>query len=491
MTVKLCICFLAVTSFAVSPTKPQQYKPDWGSLKTHPNPTWFDDAKFGIYFHWGPYSVPEFGNEWYSRNMYRPDNRAYAHELKIHGPLQSFGYKDLIPLFRAERFDPDKWADLFVRAGARYAGPVAEHADGFSMWSSTVNPWNAAKMGPHRDVVGEMAIAIRKRNLKFISTFHHQWLWAWYPTFDKTLDTGNPKYSQLYGPPVSKAAWDYTNQNELIPDDAFCRTWEAKVKEVIDQYHPDLLYFDSRLGNIAEQYRKDFLAYYYNHSAAAKREVVVTYKDNGLEKGTAILDLERGRMADLTKFKWMTDDAMGWNSWSYVEGESYKSPNRLIDELVDIVSKNGNLLLDVGPRADGSIPEEVSERLLDIGKWLEMNGQAIYGTRPWTTFGEGPTKVQGGTFGEKNIKDFTSQDIRFTRKSQVLYAILMDWPNGPVIIKSLAKGAIMPFGKQIRSVELLGSKANVHWSQTAAGLSVQMPREKPGDYAFVLKISGS
>ena len=482
-------CVPILTLLSVLPLSAQKYKPEWTSLKAHPNPQWFNDAKFGIYFHWGPYTVPEFGNEWYSRNMYRPDHPDHAHELLIHGPLQSFGYKDLIPLFTGEHFDPDELADLIVRAGARYAGPVSEHADGFSMWNSAVNPWNAVRMGPHRDVVGEMAAAIRKRHLRFIATFHHQWLWAWYPTFNAKLDTGNPKYAQLYGPPVSEAAWNYQSQSGLIPDDAFCQRWEAKVKEVIDQYHPDLLYFDSRLGNIAGKYRKDFLAYYYNRSAAANRDVVVTYKDHDLERGTAILDLERGRMSALTSFKWMTDDAIGWKSWSYVEGENYKSPNRLVDELVDIVSKNGNLLLDIGPKADGSIPGEVKTCLLAIGQWLKVNGEGIYGTRPWTTLGEGPTQVQGGTFGEKNIKDFTSHDIRFTRKNNTLYAIVLAWPDGPVVIKSLATGAAMPFRTKIGHIQLLGSAAPVHWSQTAQGLSVRMPRQKPGDYAFVLKLS--
>ena len=467
-----------------------RYQPTWESLKTHPNPQWFDDAKFGIYFHWGPYSVPAFGTEWYSRNMYRPAGREHEHHLATFGTLDKFGYKDFIPMFKAEHFDADEWVDLFVRAGVKFAGPVAEHADGFSMWNSKVNKWNAAQMGPRRDIVGEMEKAVRKRGLKFIATLHHQWLWAWYPTFDPNVDASNPQYAGLYGPPVSKQAWDYTAKDELIPNAEFCRQWEAKVREVIDGYRPDLLWFDSRLENIGEEYRKDFLAYYYNSAQKWGRDVVVTYKNKGLEPGAGIVDLERGRMSKGVPYKWLNDDAISWKSWSYIEDDSFKSPLRLVQELVDIVSKNGNLLLDIGPKADGTIPQAVRDRLLEVGKWLAINGEAIYGTRPWTTFGEGPTEVPEGHFSESKIKDFTADDIRFTRKGDMLYAIVMGWPAGLVTIHSLADGTPLPFAR-IGRIELLGSKGTLKWSRDGAGLKVQMPAEKPCDYAFALKITGS
>ena len=467
-----------------------RYKPTWESLKTHPNPQWFADAKFGIYFHWGPYSVPAFGDEWYSRNMYRPGTPEHQHHLATYGPLDRFGYKDFIPMFRAEHFNPDEWVDLFVRSGAKFAGPVTEHADGFAMWDSKLTKWNAAQMGPKRDVVGEMEKAVRKRGLKFSSTFHHQWLWAWYPTFDKHVDAGTGEWAGLYGPPVSKAAWDYTAENELIQNAEFCRRWNAKIKEVIDRYHPDLLWFDTRLENIAAEYRLDFLAHYFNDADRSHREVVVTYKNKGLETGTGILDLERGRMSRAMPFEWLNDDALSWKSWSYIENDSLKSPLRLVQELVDIVSKNGNLLLDIGPKADGTIPQAVRDRLLELGKWLALNGEAIYGTRPWQTFGEGPTEVAEGHFSEAKIKDFTAQDIRFTRKGAVLYAIVMGWPQGPAVIHSLAAGKTLPFAA-IRKIELLGSKDALKWSRDANGLTVHMPAAKPCDYAVVLKITGA
>jgi alpha-L-fucosidase len=467
-----------------------RYQATWESLRTHPNPQWFDDAKFGIYFHWGPYSVPAFDTEWYARNMYRPGHRDHQHHLAAYGPLDRFGYKDFIPLFTAENFRPDEWADLFVRAGAKFAGPVAEHADGFSMWDSRTNRFNAVRMGPKRDVVGEIGKAVRRRGLKFIATLHHQWLWAWYPTFDPGVDASNPEFADLYGPRVSREAWDYQAKDQLIPDPEFCRRWEAKVREVIDQYQPDLLWFDSRLGNIPGSYRKDFLAYYYNRAGEWGHEVAVTYKNQDLEPGAGILDLERGRMARLMSFKWLTDDALSWKSWSYIEDDSLKPPKRVIDELVDIVSKNGNLLLDIGPKADGTIPEPVKERLLAIGGWLRLNGEAIYGTRPWETFGEGPTQVVGDSFGEAKIQDFTARDIRFTTRGATLYAIVMGWPEGPLAIASLATGRKLPCG-DVGRVEMLGAPGKLEFSRGASGLTVRMPAARPGDYAYVLKITGA
>ena len=466
---------------------PDKYQATWESLKTHQDPKWFDDAKFGIYFHWGVYSVPAFRNEWYSRNMYRTGSRENEHHLAKWGSLDKFGYKDFIPMFKAENFDPDDWAQLFAASGAKFAGPVAEHADGFAMWDSKLTEWNAAKMGPKRDVVGEMGKAIRKKGLKFITTFHHQWLWAWYPTFNKNVDAGDPKYSGLYGPVVSDAAWNFKEEMNYSP--AFCSHWEAKIREVIDKYNPDLIWFDSRMREIAEENRLGFLSYYYNKAVDWKRDVAVTYKGHDLEPGTGILDLERGRMANITPYKWVNDDAINWDSWSYVENANYKSADRLVDELVDIVSKNGNLLLDIDPKPDGTIPEPTRERLLQIGKWLKLNGEAIYGTRPWEIFGEGPTKVPEGGFGESKIKDFTAADIRFTRNGNTLYAILLDWPGESAKIESLKEGQALWFGR-IRSVEMLGIKQFLKWKQDATGLTVQIPDKKPCEYAFVLKISG-
>jgi len=470
----------------------QAYAPTWDSLGKHPDPAWFSDAKFGIYCHWGIYSVPAFDNEWYSRNMYIPGQGANTYHKLVYGPPSKFGYKDFLPMFCAEKFNPEEWAELFRKAGAKFAGPVTEHADGFSMWDSRVNEWNAARLGPCRNVVSEMARALRNEGMKFLATFHHQWLWGWYPTEDRTLDTGNPQYAGLYGPPAPGSPFNYDHgmPQAPLPPQPFQDQWEAKLKEVIDKYQPDLIYFDSRLNIIDEDRRKDLLAHYYNCAEQWGKEVGLTYKDQDLPTGVAIPDFERGRLADLAPFKWLTDDAIDWNSWSHVQNPNYKSADRIVDQLVDTVSKNGNLLLDVTPTAEGVIPEAVRERLLAIGKWMTVNGEAIYGTRPWKLYGEGPTHVQGGAFGEEKSPDFTARDIRFTSRWKTLYAIALDWPQnvGELVIKSLnTNGASLAKG-QIASVSLLGSDAKLSWEHGAEGLKIGLPTQKPGDFAFAFKI---
>jgi len=465
------------------------YEPSWNSLGKHKDPAWFGDAKFGIYFHWGPYSVPAFDTEWYSRNMYIEGTRANQYHRLVYGPPSSFGYKDFIPLFRAEKFDAEEWADLFRKAGAKFAGPVTEHADGFSMWDSKLSRWNAAQMGPQRDVVGEMAKAIRNQHLKFITTFHHQWLWGWYPTLDKTLDTSDPKYAGLYGPPAPSSPFDYIKATPAPPQE-FQDMWENKVKEVIYKFQPDLLWFDSRMNIIDERHRIDLFTFYYNKAEQWQREVGVAYKEKDLPSAVGIEDLERGRMSKIVSEDWLNDDAIDWNSWSHVQKPAYKSAHRLVTELVDIVSKNGNLLLDITPMASGVIPAEVKERLLEVGDWLRVNGEAIYQTRPWKIFGEGPTKVQEGQFGEMKIPDFTAQDIRFTSRWKTLYAIALDWPQGTreFVIKSLNANDALISKSEVAGIRMLGSEEKLSWQQDAQGLKISLPLQKPGKYACVFKI---
>ena len=458
------------------------YQPSWSSLQAHPNPAWFDDAKFGIYFHWGPYSVPAFDNEWYSRNMYIPGHVAHAHHVATYGPVDQFGYKDFIPLFTGEHFNAEEWTTLFRRAGARFVGPVTEHADGFSMWDSKVNSFNAARMGPKRDIVAEMARAVRAQGLNFIATLHHMWLWAWYPTTDPTTDASNRAYADLYGPPTQRE--DFQDPH---PDDAFCDLFVAKIKEVVDAYHPDLLYFDARLDTISERHRLAFATDYYNQAAARGQQVAITYKNEDMAAGAGILDVERGRMRDLKPFKWLTDDSICWKSWAHLHEPEYKSPKRIIDGLVDIVSKNGNLLLNIPPTADGRIPDPVQARLLEIGAWLDLNGEAIYGTRPWTRYGEGPTEVFEGHFSEKENAEMTAADVRFTTKENALYAIVLGWPSGPLTIQSLTDPAL-PM-QQIDAVHLLGVDDALSWSMDDRGLHVDLPNQAPCDHAVTLKLS--
>ena len=463
--------------------------PIWDPLAKHSPPAWFDDAKFGIYFHWGVYSVPAFDNEWYSRNLYIEGSRANRFHNLVYGPPSRFGYKDFIPMFRAEKFDPEEWAELFRRAGAKFAGPVTEHADGFSMWDSKVNKWNAARMGPCRDVVGEMSRAIRNEGMRFIATLHHQWLWGWYPTMDTSVDASDPKYAGLYGPPAPGSPFDYGKPTPPPPE-GFQDAWEAKTREVIDRYHPSLIYFDSRLNIIDERRLAGVISYYYRQAERWHEEVSVTYKEKDLPWGVGILDIERGRLGKLASYKWLTDDAIDWNSWCHVQNPSYKSADRIVDELVDIVSKNGSFLLDIAPTAEGVIPEPVVERLLAIGKWLGVNGEAIYGTRPWKLFGEGPTQIKAGMFGEEKTPDFTAQDIRFTSRWKTLYAITLDWPqnSAELVIKSLNTKDALLAQSEIADVSLLGSDAKLSWQHNGEGLRIELPREKPGAFAYVFKI---
>ena len=472
-------------------TADKPFKPTWESLRTNRVPQWLRDGKFGIYTHWGVYSVPAVGpnGTWYSHSMYMyPDSPERVHQEATYGPLEKFGYKDFIPMFTGEKFNADEWADLFQKAGARFAGPVAEHHDGFSMWDTKYSEWNAAKMGPKRDIVGELSKAIKRRNMKFVTAFHHAENWFFFPVWDKTLDCGDPRYSGLYGPIHEKGAQ---------PDKAFLDRWAGKIIEVIDKYSPDFIWFDFGLRFVNEDYKKNVLAYFYNKAAAEHRDVVVTYKDHDLPPGVGVNDLELGQEREMTYHEWITDSSIdNQGAWGYVNGAGFKTTENLVHNLVDRVSKNGFLLLNVGPKPDGTIPAEARERLLSLGKWLGTNGEAIYSTMPWVIAGEGPTQLdKSGAFNEKDELRYTAKDIRFTAKDSVLYATVLGWPGEKVLIKSLAGGpdpnhlfrnGLYP--SEIVTITMLGDGKPLAWQMTAEGLSIETPKTKPCEHAFVFKI---
>ncbi|GAA4947352.1 alpha-L-fucosidase [Algibacter agarivorans] len=485
------------------------YEADWESLKQHETPKWFLDAKFGIYCHWGPYSVPAYENEWYSHWMYvNADNpeakngkpsKYYEHHVKTYGTLDQFGYKDFIPMFTAEKFDAAEWADLFQKAGAKFAGPVSEHADGFAMWNSDLTKWDAKDMGPKRDIMGELSKEIRKRDMKFIATFHRHWLLAWYPTWDETTDASYPEYAGLYGPKMKKGDFIYPRDvHDLdagvdkyypLADKEFNEEWLARLKEIINKYNPDLVWFDNKMDVIGEDYRKEFLNYYYNHGEMNNQDVVATYKFYDFAKGSAVLDLERSRMKEKQPFPWLTDDSIDWKAWSHISDPRYKSTNRLIDFLVDVVSKNGAVLLNITPRADGTIPEPVKERLLEIGEWLKVNGEAIYGTRTFEVYGEGDAEIVEGHLSEEKNADNTSKDVRFTTKGETLYAIVLDWPNeGEKVIRTLKKGNEY-LKRDITSIQLLGHEGDLNFEIKNDGLHISLPKQKVGNHAFTFKIN--
>jgi len=481
---------LAVTA---QETAAGPFEPTWESVKQHPSaPEWFRDAKFGIYFHWGVYCVPAFGSEWYPRNMHIKTNPEYKHHVETYGEPSEFGYHDFVPMFKAEHFDPEAWADLFVKAGARFAGPVAEHHDGFSMWASKRTPWNTKDMGPHRDITGELAKAIRERGMRLVTSFHHarnnqhqiekhgklEWT-GHYPRVEGWPTVSeDPQLRILYG---------------NIPREEFLEMWKGKLIEVIDNYQPDLIWFDSWFDEIPEAYQLAFLAHYFNRANESGKEVVVTCKQQDLPHEVAVEDFEKGRTDELTDYVWLTDDTISKGSWCYTENFfSIKTTAEVLHVLIDIVSKNGQLLLNISPKADGTIPENQQDVLLGIGEWLDQFGEAIYETRPFVVFGEGPTRLRAGGHFVKMKGGYKPEDIRYTRKGDVVYAMLLGWPGGG---KSIRMKAFAQDGAaknvQVTGVSLLGTDAPITWRQTSLGLTVKCPETKVNDLAVVLKLETS
>jgi len=462
----------------------------WESLLNYRVPQWYEDAKFGIFIHWGLYSVPAFGSEWYPRNMYQRTMREFAHHVAVYGPHAKFGYKDFIPMFKAEKFDPEAWADLFRRAGAKFVVPVAEHHDGFAMYDCGLSPWCAAKMGPKRDIIGELGAAARKQGLVFGLSSHraeHWWYFDGAMTFDS--DVRDPRYAGLYGPAKPKPANNHDPHAPEGPDEAFLQDWLARTCELADKYQPQIVWFDWWIEHRAfKPCLAKFAAYYYNRAAQWNRGVAINYKYQAYPEGAAVFDIERGQLKGIRPLFWQTDTSISKNSWGYVTHHDYKTPASIIHDLIDIVSKNGALLLNIGPRADGAIPEPEQEILLEIGRWLAVNGEAIYGARPWLAFGEGPTEVAEGAFTDTKRRAFTGRDIRFTRKDGALYAICLGWPGKQAVIQSLGCGAGLWFGP-IAEVRMLGVEKPLKWSRSENGLTVQMPDQPPCDHAFALRIA--
>lgn len=469
----------------------QKFEPTWESLQNYRTPDWYLDGKFGIFIHWGLYAVPAFGNEWYPRNMYLPDTPEYQHHLATYGPPAQFGYKDFIPLFKAEHYDPDAWAHLFKEAGARFVVPVAEHHDGFAMYDCGFSPWNAVQMGPHRDLIGDLAQAVRQQGLIFGLSTHRAEHW-WFMNGGRGIpsDVQDERFQSFYGPATITTASEWKSLDwQPRPHALFLEDWLGRTCELVDKYQPQLVWFDWWIEQIVfKPYLQRFAAYYYNRGLEWQKGVAINYKNDAFPVGTAVYDVERGQLKDINPRFWQTDTSISTNSWGYVHNQNYKTAGHLIGDLVDIVSKNGALLLNVGPRPDGTIPEAEQAILRQMGSWLSVNGEAIYGTRPWKVFGEGPVMVEEGSFSDMNRTAFTSQDLRFTCKGQALYAICLGWPDDrSIYIHSLAPARGLLDGS-IQKVSLLGSSQPVAWRLAEAGLQVTLPGEKFGEYAWVLRI---
>ena len=418
------------------------YTDSWESLCDYNPPKWYADAKFGIFIHWGVYSVPAFGSEWYPRNMYIEGTDEYKHHIETWGPHKTFGYKDFIPLFTAEKFNADEWAELFKEAGAQYILPVAEHHDGFAMYDCGFSKWNSVQMGPHRDVLGELKVAAGKRGMVLAVSYHraeHCWFFNGGTKFDS--DITDPGYEDFYGKQEWLTQSDTHNIYINPPPEEHCEDWLCRVCELVDRYQPRIVYFDWWIHNLGwKPWLKKFAAFYYNSAKKWGVDVAIDYKYNAYACGSAVLTVERGTLAEIRPRLWQSDTAAAKNSWGYTENNDFKDPVTLVGDLVDIVSKNGVLTLNIGPRADGSITAEDRNILLSIGQWLRKNGEGIYGTTYWQRYGEGPTQIVEGTFKDVERTPFTSRDFRFTWKKGILYAFVMKYPaDGKIEIQSLKK----------------------------------------------------
>ena len=468
------------------------YRADWESLRSYEAPEWYKDAKFGIFIHWGAYSVPAFGSEWYPRMMYVEGSPEYRHHIDTYGKQDKFGYKDFIPMFKAEHFDPVAWAELFKKAGAKYVVPVAEHHDGFAMYDSGLSDWTVAKMGPHRDTTGELAKAVRAAGLHFGVSSHrveHNFFMG--PGRSIPSDVNDAQYAMLYGPAhnwVMNPRGTPLNNDFTYVSTEWANDWLARSAELVEKYHPDIMYFDWWIGQSSIRPNLTrFAAFYYNNSLKYGDHVgVINYKDYAMQEHSGVLDLERGQLGDIRPLYWQTDTSVSNKSWGYIENDTFKSPQFVVDQLIDIVSKNGNLLLNIGPRSDGTIPEQVQQVLLDVGAWVNVNGEAIYGTRPWRTYGEGPTNVAAGSFHDTDVANYKPEDFRFTTKGDVLYVLGLAWPaNGEAVVRALAATV---GSEPVASVALLGGDANLRFEQRVDGLHVHLNGPPPAKYAYALRV---
>jgi alpha-L-fucosidase len=468
-----------------------EFRPDWQSLSKYQVPEWYKDAKFGIFIHWGVYSVPAFGSEWYPRQMYEAGSEENKHQVATYGPLTKFGYKDFVPMFKAEHYDPQAWAQLFKAAGARYVVPVFEHHDGFAMYDSDLSDWTAAKMGPKRDLVGDLAKAVRAEGMHLGASSHrieHDWFMD--GGRELNSDVNDPKYAAFYGPAQKQVEDQQDNlaQDWTYVDPAYAEDWVARSAEIVQKYHPELIFYDWWIGQPSiRPYLAKFAAYYYNESQKRGPVGIITYKLVDMEEHSGLLDIERGQLAGIRPTYWQTDTSVSNKSWGYIEHDTFKSPVFIVDQLADVVSKNGNLLMNIGPRSDGTIPDEVQQVLLAVGQWLKVNGDAIYGTRPWKTYGEGPTEVQAGSFHDADTRPYTAQDFRFTTKGSDLFAIEMGWPgSGEAVIHALGADGLP--GQHIRSISLLGSEAKLSYEQETDGLHIKLPEKPTEELAYVFRI---
>lgn len=467
------------------------FKPTMESLEQYQVPEWFRDAKFGIFLHWGIYSVPAYGTADYGQFMYQPYQvvdpslrdaiygTIFDHHRKNYGDQATFGYKDFIPMFTAKKWDPNQWASFFKECGAKYVVEVAMYHDGFAMYDTSFSKWNAAQMGPKRNVAVELAKAVRKQGLKFGVSSHYAWHWRWY-SFKPGFDTMDPANVELYGVPHNPQEWPPQDPN--FDADEFGRTIE-----LINIVKPDVLWFDAGIERPSyADYRAKIAADYYNKAFDWGKEVVLCYKGDAYPPKAAVLDLEQSAMAETRNQPWQTDTTTQQN-WGYKRDDTFRGPQWSIHQLVDVVSKNGCLLLNIGPRSDGTIPDIVQDTFREIGKWLKVNGEAIYATRPYQLFGEGPDLP-------RKYHSDAAVSVRYTmsKDHKTLYAIAMDWPqtNRTLTLKRVNITQASPEA----SVVLVGYNKKLSYSVEDGHITINLPElqpfQRPTIYAYPFKLSG-
>jgi len=505
--------------------QPGPFQPSWDSLQKYECPEWFRDAKFGIWAHWTAQCVPEQG-DWYARSMYQEGNHDYKYQCEHYGHPSKVGFKDIDHLWHAEKWDPEQLIGLYKAAGAKYFVALANHHDNFDCFDSKYQSWNSVALGPKKDIVGTWAKAARKHGLRFGVSSHSSHAWNWYEVaqgadkdgplagvpYDGKLTKADGKgqwwegldpqelYAQNHEPGKGGLIWDWdASKGSSVPDAAYCRKFFNRTIDLLDKYQPDLLYFDD---TILPLYQVDptiglrIAAYHYNSSIrrhGGRLDAVLNGKGLSPEQARCMVhDFERGRSDRIQPAPWQTDTCIG--SWHYqrslYENHRYKTTGQVVKMLVDIVAKNGNLLLSIPVRGDGTIDPDEIEFLKGMASWIQVNGEAIFATRPWAISGEGPVKIRGGGFSEGGEDRLTAADFRFTTKGAVLYATAMAWPtDGVYTVRTLAAGAPGIAG-EIKRVQLLGHPGDVPFRRTADGLVVTLPADKPCDHAYVLKITG-
>ncbi|MGB8492262.1 MAG: alpha-L-fucosidase [Bacteroidales bacterium] len=457
-----------------------RFKPTDESMSQYRYPEWFRDAKLGFWAHWGPQAVPRQG-DWYAKLMYQEGSPDYKYHLEHYGHPSIFGYKDIIPLWKAEKWDPDKLMELYKKAGAKYFVSMGTHHDNFFLWDSRIHKWNSVNMGPGKDVVGLWQQAAKKQGMRFGVSEHLGASYTWFQTAH-LADKQGPKA----GVPYDGANLDYQDLYHAvtIPGDkgwlttnpAFQLEWYLSIKELVDNYHPDLLYSDSQMpfGDVG----RTLITHFYNQDITRNNgslEAVYTCKQPS--GGLWVQDVERGVLDSLSPYPWQTDTSIG--DWYYRTGQKYKTANEIVQMLVDIVSKNGNLLINIVQTPEGDLEPDMLQILNEIGIWTSANGEGIYGTRPWKTYGEKSPEakaVKPGRFNE-NYK-FNAKDIRFTSKDGVLYAFCLGTPVEDILIKSLGKDSKL-VDKPVSSIKMLGSEAKIKWTQSRNGLIIRKPSRLP------------